>query len=164
MTTQVDYEPVRAIVSRLSAQIDGVDLVVKAVLKELGRDPERLRTALAELLPDYVGTRIRDGRADRARSAGRAVVGNGKRRAILAWHERFLADQLHVADGYRRMAKCTFDDLMFAASERRTQAASTMATADGYERLANALHDYDAKTVEALPAAVVRAAFRGEAA
>jgi hypothetical protein len=164
MTTQLGYEPVRAIASRLSAEIDGVDLVVKAVLDELGTDPERLRFALAELLPDYVGTCIRVGRAERARSAGRSVVGNGKRRAILAWHERFLADQLHVADGYRRMAECTFEDLMFAAAERRTQAAATNATADGYERLANALHDYDAKTVEALPAAVVQAALRGEAA
>lgn len=160
MTTTLIHEPVRAMVSRLSVDLDGVELVAKAVLDELGTDPDRLRAALAELLPDFCGTQIRTIR-NGGWKPGRKPGRSAKLTAIRDWHAKFLTLQLHVPDGYRRMADCTADDLLFAVGERKAQAAATLSTAAGLERLQIAMQKHKARVVSDLAREIVRAAIEG---
>lgn len=157
--SDLNRESVRSMVARFSQELDGVELVVKAVLDELGESPARLRDALTELLPDYCGTTIRT-----IRNAGRKPGKSAKVQGIRDWHDRFMTLQLHVQSGFRRIADCTAEDLMFAAGERRSQVKATMQVVGELERLQLAMKKHGAKIVSDLPAEVVRAAVEGQAA
>lgn len=77
-----------------------------------------------------------------------------KGQLIREWWQQVLRDRVHCgpsAADWKLLGDCTFDDLMFAAGERRTQAERQLAKADQYSQLAQLVRDHRVKTVGALP-------------
>lgn len=68
----------------------------------------------------------------------------------------WMRDQVHVGHGkWRQLGQCTRDDLLFAANERDTMAASNAAKADTFRDLAAKLEAHKVTTVAALPPTVL---------
>ena len=60
--------------------------------------------------------------------------------------------EVHVSDGgYLKIGECTFDDLMFAAQERRNRALDMANAAERFETVAKAVKDAGVATVAELP-------------
>lgn len=78
--------------------------------------------------------------------------------AYRALGQQWLRERMYVSSDPREwkfMGDCTFDDLMFAAAQRRDQAARTVAVADRCERVARLLQAHGVKLVKELPADVL---------
>jgi hypothetical protein len=88
--------------------------------------------------------------AKRARSAKVAAI----RDAAPKW----LRDRLNTGGDpreWKRVGDCTFSDLMFAAAQRREQAARTSAAAERLEALAELLRAHKVELVRDLPQSVL---------
>lgn len=71
----------------------------------------------------------------------------------------WMLDRVHIGHGtWRRLGECTRDDLLFAAGERDTMAASNSAKAERFRTLAAKLEAHGAATVSALPPGILDAA------
>ncbi|MER5843247.1 hypothetical protein ABT099_23705 [Streptomyces prasinus] len=93
-------------------------------------------------------------KATPARPAGRSA----KVAAIRESGPRWLHDRLNTgADPreWKRIGDCTFTDLMFAATQRRDQAARTSAAAERLERLAELLRSHGVDRVRDLPESIL---------
>lgn len=91
------------------------------------------------------------GRTQAARSAKVTAIRN----AAPVW-KRALRERIHV--GNRRWAmvgKCSYEELMYAVTERRRIAAQIGDSADRYEKVALALVEYGVETPEQLPESVL---------
>jgi len=76
--------------------------------------------------------------------------------AIRANHARFLRLRVNVARNEDKwMGDCTYDDLCYAAENRRQKAAETLAAAEQFESLAALVKRHKVTTVGALPPAVL---------
>lgn len=76
--------------------------------------------------------------------------------AIRAAHARFLRLRVNVGRNEDEwMGDCTYDDLCYAAENRRQKAAETIAVAEQYDALAALVKRHKAATVSALPAGVL---------
>ena len=75
--------------------------------------------------------------------------------AIRAQHAAWLRDLVHVEGGYKPLGECDYDDLMFAATERRELAVRNVRQAERLEQIAELLHEHDVETVADLPAHVL---------
>lgn len=125
-----------------------------------GAVPSRqLRAALTEALAGYIAN-VNQNR----RNANPVLNGDGRPRqnrsvkvaGIAAMHQRMLRDLVHVGNSAnKRLGDCTYEDLMFAAGERREIARLTAAKADRYEWLAKQLHAHNADRVADLPPEVL---------
>lgn len=63
--------------------------------------------------------------------------------------------EVHVAGGgYLRLGECTFDDLIFAAHDRREKADQNIQAAVRFETIADAIKEHGVLTVQELPATV----------
>lgn len=83
-------------------------------------------------------------------------TGSSKVAAIQAY-ARALRDQVHVGAGaWKPLGDCTYDDLMFAAEERREHARQNAAAAERYQTLADLVRDEGAARVADLPVEVLR--------
>jgi hypothetical protein len=90
-----------------------------------------------------------------------------KRDGIRDGWRRHLRDRIHVGPesaSWKLLSECGFDDLMFAADERRQAAERTLARAENYEALAKAVKDHGAACVQDLPDDVLAAHLGEEAA
>lgn len=113
-----------------------------------------LRAALAEALVRYVATVNQQRRSANPLLDGGAArpTRSAKVAGIAAWHQRMLRDLVHVGHSVnKRLGDCTYEDLMFAAEERREIARQTVAKADRYEWLAKQLHANNVDRVAELP-------------
>lgn len=119
----------------------------------------QLRAALAEALVGYIAN-VNQNR----RNANPVLNGNGQQKqnrsvkvaGIAAMHRRMLRDLVHVGNSAnKRLGDCTYEDLMFAAGERREIARLTAAKADRYEWLAKQLHAHSVDRVADLPPEVL---------
>ena len=161
-------ETVRAIARRLAPNYDSPSRLSTAVLTDLGRNPTRLRAALLETLTPFL--------ADLFRQERNAIIGeltapdkitdrpkyrSAKVAGARDWFKRFLAQSLHTESGWQQIGSCTADDLMFAATERKSDAARELFRASQYEALADAVVAAGADTVSELPEKAVRAALDG---
>lgn len=72
---------------------------------------------------------------------------------IRTWWRSSLRERIHVDGeaGWKMLADCTRDDLMYAAKERWEAADRTKAVGDKFSRLAELLDRFDAATVGDLP-------------
>lgn len=78
--------------------------------------------------------------------------------AIRASGPKWLTDRINTAADpreWKRVGDCGFAELMFAAGQRRDQAARTSAAAEKYERLAELVRAHGVKRVRDLPASVL---------
>lgn len=78
--------------------------------------------------------------------------------AIRASGPKWLADRIHTSADpreWKRVGDCSFADLMFAAGQRREQAARTSAAAERLEVLAGLVRKHGVKRVRDLPASVL---------
>lgn len=87
--------------------------------------------------------------------------------AIREHHQRWLRERLYASSDPRKwkfLGDCGFDDLMFAAGQRREDARRTSAVAQELERLAELVRQYGVARVRDLPEHILRAFKGGEAA
>jgi len=148
--------------------IDGTDLASPAEIAEHivnTLDPHQLRAALRQALPTYVRAVVAHERT-KTRLGGMLppVTGSGPtgppntsakvraiRNAAPGWKQA-LHDRIHVGGGnWKLLGDCTYDDLLFAANERRAYAKRNSEAADRFDRLAALLHRVGARSVAALP-------------
>lgn len=119
---------------------------------------KQLRAALTEALVSFVANvnqrrRMNNpllGHAPQVRS-GRSTKVAG----IANWWAAALRDRVHVDGGWKLLRDCTFDDLMFAAAERREHARRNEAKADQYETLAKLLREHSVDRVADLPPSAI---------
>lgn len=115
----------------------------------------QIRVALSQALRLYVRQVISE-----ARNGGSATVtpirpnASAKVAAIRDGWQRRLRDRVHVADSWKLLADCTYDDLLAAAAERRTLADQNNARARQFDGWARLVNEYDAATFADLPAEV----------
>lgn len=116
-----------------------------------------LRSALATALPDLLSTVNQQRRMSNPIISGTSgPVRSPKVAGIAAMHAAALRALVHVGGGANKhLGDCTYEDLMFAAAERREQARRNAAKADQYEALANRLRASGFTRVADLPAADV---------
>lgn len=84
----------------------------------------------------------------------RPTTSSGPTRAgmVREWWQRSLRDRIHVGQSnWKPLGDCTYDDIVFAAEERREQASRNNAKARQYQFLAGLLTDHDVKRVRDLP-------------
>jgi hypothetical protein len=112
----------------------------------------QLRAVLTEALVTYVAVvnqqrRMNNGILGGARRPARSA----KVAAIGDWHAKALRDRVHVDGHHKLLGDCTYEDLMFAAGERRKLAHQNATKADQYQALAEKLREHDVKRVANLP-------------
>lgn len=139
--------------------LDETDLTdFKEMAAELAaRVPAKsLRDALAESLPHLLATVNQQRRMNNPVLAGEtpAPVRSAKVAGIAAMHAAALRDLIHVGAGVnKQLGDCTYEDLMFAAEERREHARRNAAKAAQFETLADRLRANGVDRVADLPAA-----------
>lgn len=140
-------------VRRVQLETGSVDPRELAAKVMASLDPDEIRDAFAEALPEYVRVTMR---SVRNRTMTTVPQSSAKVAAVRGWFERLLSQSIDVSgDGgrWKALADCTRDDLLAAAEHRRAIAAKNLHTAETYERLADLLTD-DA-TVSQLDAGAV---------
>jgi hypothetical protein len=93
-----------------------------------------------------------------AKPAAPRPARSAKVAAIRAAAPKWLEDRYCVGDGdddWKFLGDCGFSDLMFAAGQRREQAARTSAVAERLEGLAELVRTHGVKRVRDLPASVL---------
>ncbi len=147
--------------------LDGTDLTQprEVAAETLARlKPEDVRSALEQILSEFVRYemhRLRNRGEAQAATAGRSRKVQAIREA---WQQK-LRDRVHVGElGWKMLADCTRDDLLFAARERRVMAERNQVKAYEYERLAKLLGDMRVPCVGDLPPDALRDELGGEAA
>ena len=86
-------------------------------------------------------------RAPAPRSAKVSAIRDG-------WQKR-LMDRIHTGEGardYKLLRACTYEDLLFAAKERREHADRNASVARQYDAWARLINEYDVQTFGDLPA------------
>lgn len=78
------------------------------------------------------------------------------------WQKR-LHDRVHVSGSWKLLRYCTYEDLLFAAAERRDIADSNAAAARQYDAWARLINEHDVATFGDLPAEALMSAL-GQAA
>lgn len=119
------------------------------------------REVLAQALGPYVRAAIAHRRQGNPILAGAVHGGAGRTQSARSpkvtgireeARQKALRDRLSVGDDrHKFLGDCTFEDLMFAAGERRTQARRNEAKAAQYEALALLLQERGVSTVAELP-------------
>jgi hypothetical protein len=132
---------------------------------------EEYGAALAQCLPDLVREEIRDSRNRTVEPMAEQPTGRPARSAKVAgirdWWQTKLRERVHVGPApsdWLLLGDCSFDDLMFAAEERRTIAARNSAKAAEFAALAEAVRDAGVTRVRDLPKDTLQARLEGEAA
>jgi hypothetical protein len=144
-----------------------------------GIDPNEYGPALLQCLPDVVREEIRHSRnlapvgtmQERPRAVGDSLTPRKARSSKVAsiremWQEK-LRERIHTGPSsadWRMLGDCSFDELMFAAAERRELAARNEAKATEYEELAEMVRTAGVGRVRDLPAALLRTRLESEAA
>lgn len=138
----------------------GTDLTdFKEMAAELAaRIPSKhLRDALAESLPHLLATINQQRRMNNpilADASAPPPVRSAKVAGIAAMHDAALRDLVHVGQGQnKQLGDCTYEDLMFAAEERREKARQNAAKAAEYEALAERVQSAGVARVADLPPA-----------
>lgn len=140
-------------VAEESGAADPADLA-DAVFKKV---PAKERpAALREALHHFVRMTVSFDRsmppaAEERTGSGKPGTRSWKRDGVRRGWRAHLRQRLHVEDGWKFLGDCGFDDLMFAAAERREIASRTMAAADRYEALAKLLANHNVTRVADLP-------------
>lgn len=120
-----------------------------------------LASCLTRTITDMLGDQHRramDELESARRSPVRPQVGSSKVAGYQALGEKWrtaLDTLLPTADGRKRLADCTRDDLMFAAEQRRELAAANMAAAARYESYAALLATHSVLRMGDLPETVL---------
>lgn len=118
--------------------------------------------ALCALAPTLAGTNRRKVFAAAAQSAKPSQPSKPSK-----WHnkgaeqyQRLIAQTLKTANGWKELRDCTRDDLLFAAQYRRDHAAATIAQAETFEAIADAMAQHQVRTAGDLPPDVIREAIQ----
>lgn len=115
---------------------------------------KQLRAALADALPSLISTINQQRRMSNPILTGSNPTRSAKVAGIAAMHAAALHALVHVGGGANKhLGDCGYDDLMFAAEERREHARRNAAKADQYEALAIRLRASGVDRVADLPAA-----------
>lgn len=160
-----------------SSAVNDPHLIAPDVLDRI--DDTDLRAALGECLPSFVREMIRSSRTfltlhsqpdvmtespggvPRPVMKAEPVRRSGLSSKVAAIREsgpKWLSERLNTGASpreWKRVGDCGFSDLMFAAGQRREQAARTSAVADRLEALAELVQSHGVSRVRDLPASVL---------
>lgn len=163
----------RAIIREVLEETDETDPaeVAKMVVERIDRRRYKavltvlMRAEVRDVYSSMRTGRIESGEKERQREPSRPAAPSSKVKGIREAWKAHLRDRLHVAPGtYKQLVACTYDDLMYAAKERREQAYSFRAWAGIYEAWAKELREHKAETFGDLPTGVQERLLTGEAA
>lgn len=131
---------------------DGHDIAAKAV----PRIPESARTdvllyltalyvrvyrpSLAKVLAGAPGRPVRSGHLNKSAKV-----------QALQRHARLLAAEIRTEGGVKYLGECNYEDLLFAATVRRSKAAENLRAAEQHEDLARLLKKHKKTLVKQLP-------------
>ena len=156
------FDSVRSIAYRLSLEHAEPRTLAAAVLEELGFEPERLREALREVLPTFVAGIKRNSRNITMSEAGKdreVSKPRGKVVAMRSWHQRWLDESLHTAEGWKRIRETTQQDWIFAAQERANHIASEHVRMSQCREMAELFRIHKVTLAVDLPESEVQAIF-----
>lgn len=141
------------------AVIDETDLASPDEIadKVVGNVPtSQLRRVVRVLLRDFVRIELHSGRQPAPPPpVGQSSKVTAIRDAAPRW-AAMLRQRVHVGNSeWKFLAECSYENLMFLATERRQNAARNLKAANGYEVLAKALTTHGVSRVEDLPTSVV---------
>lgn len=143
-----------------SSSLASPDEIAHKVAEGIG--PREVRSALLQALPNYVSRVIQQRRSvnvildpsqatEERETARKQSARSFKVGAIRSAWQRALMDRVHVHDGYKLFGECTYEDLVFAAEERRDHARRNAAKAEQYSAVAAKLQAFGVATVAELP-------------
>lgn len=143
----------------IRTMIDETDLtapedIAARVVQEVPED--QLRAVLAMVLREYI--RVELGRQRMAPQPGPtpAPTRSAKVSAIRAAGPKWLRDRVFVGNStWLMLGECGYEQLRYLESERRTNAARSVAAADRYARLAELVETYNVPRVADLPVEVL---------
>ncbi len=120
--------------------------------------PDKLRAALAIVLPEYVRIMLHDspGTPSRTGAGNLNSARSPKVRAQREYWREMLTKQRHVGHGkWKQLAECSYDEVMFLASERADIARRTAAAGEMYEAVAAEMKKRKVAVVADLPEATL---------
>lgn len=110
---------------------------------------EHLREALLQVGAGLVTAEVRQLRNDAITEQAAGRPNRWKQYGSV--YRGLLASRVSTGEGWKFLADCTRDDLLYAAQSRRDHAAAVLATANFYEGLVGKLDTFGATTVGDLP-------------
>lgn len=134
---------------------DDLDVMVDDLLGRIGDD--ELRDALRQTLRAFLRQMLQHERAANTPYApGRKPNGSWWVERMRKLHETRLRNRYHVGNGeWKQLAHLTYDDLLFAAEERRQIAKRNLLQADALDGWAALVARHGAATFGDLPADVL---------
>lgn len=143
----------RSTIRAILADSDEADPGVIADLAFEVIDPDDMAAALRQSLRQFVRQIITEQRAHASVPPKvHPHARSWKVQGIREQWTRALAQRVFTGGGWKLLRDCTRDDLLFAASERRENAARSIAVAEQYESFAEQLKRRKVMTVGELPA------------
>lgn len=130
---------------------------------------KHLRQALAVALVPFVREELTRRRAPaplapRPATSNRNSARSPKVRAVREAWRKVLAGQVHVGRGqWQVLADCSYENVLFLATERHETARRTAASGDRFQRLADAMKKHKVGRVSELPDAVLAEILSDEA-
>lgn len=151
MTTDFNLRQVIREVLRSSTMADPGQ-VADEVMRRI--PTKMIKAALTQVLRDVVRQVMSEERgAHRGLTPTAGPTRSAKVSGIRDGWQKRLRDRVHVgASEWKLLGSCTYDDLLFAASERREIAESNAAMARQYDAWARLINKHDVATFGDLPA------------
>lgn len=133
---------IRAVVAETTGEYQAQDIVAR-VMERI--TPDQYRTYIEELLVSRVSSETAKMRNMVA--PARKNLSTKQRLIRDEYWPTFLAQKIALPSGYKALADATYDDLIFVAQMRRSQANDLLGKAQQFESLAELMRTTGAKTL-----------------
>lgn len=147
----------------INAGFLGPKAIAEWVVQQISDD--MFEEIVLDLLSEAARERLRNRRTIPDIDFGPSQQAHGTQRIVTRANTRYgnpedrlnhiLSGQFFTADGWKELRNMTYDDLMYAAQWRRTQADALNGEADRLEKIAKLLHKSNKPTVGSLPREVL---------
>lgn len=152
-----------SLVTEVLDESDSTDIHVLAGLVADKVPDDQLRAALAASLVQFVRMQIGIRRASNPLLSNDLVPPEKESKpnrstkviGIREMWKSALRDRINVSDGYKFLGECSYDDLIYAADQRETLAASHAAKAARFRSLAEQLKLNNVSKVSELPETIL---------
>lgn len=133
---------IRTVVSEATGEYQAQDIVAR-VLERI--TPDQYLTYIEELLLSRVSSET--ARMRNTTSPARSSLSTKQRLIRDEYWPKFLEQKIALPSGYKALADATYDDLIFVAQMRRSQANDLLGKAQQFESLAELMRSTGAKTL-----------------
>lgn len=137
--SDLGYPTVHELIKNTLDNTDLADPHEVAVAVAAQIPPNAMGAALKEVLPVYIKVRYSLSRMKTSAQSAPRPAGSPKVALVRSAWERQKNTPLNVGGEWKRLGECTASDLLVVAEQLRTNAAKSIAKAEYYERLADAI-------------------------